>query len=441
MPLQKLIPEVITNMKIFSNSSDQLLLDPNKIDIKDILKQNMVVIIFIILTLCGIYLSDLPFSFMVRELVTRITRNSFLVLSLIIPILAGIGLNFGIVVGAMAGQMALITITYWQIPGPLGILLTIVIATPIAIFLGFLTAGLYNRTKGQEMIAGLIVSFFAQGLYQFLFLFIVGKVIKLEETPMLKPDGIGLRNTISMGSKHGEGIKYSLDYLLRINLWHLIIILAVIAVAIKIFNHFKLKSKIKILPIILYTLSILVSLFILLSPGLRMLANIKAPVITWMIIAGLCLFTKWIMRTKLGQNFKAVGQSQHISSVAGINVNKTRMIAVIISTVLASWGQIILLQNIGTMNTYGSHMQIGLFSIAAILIGGATVSKATIRHALIGVVLFHSISIVSPTAGKALFGDDAQIGEFFRNAIMYGVIGVSLALHAWKNTKKQNKLY
>ena len=93
-------------------------------------------------------------------------------------------------------------------------------------------------------------------------------------------------------------------------------------------------------------------------------------------------------------------------------------------------------ENIGTMNTYGSHMQVGMFSIAAILIGGATVSKATISQALIGVVLFHSVFIISPTAGKALFGD-AQIGEFFRAFVVYGVIGISLALHAWKAVKEK----
>lgn len=34
-------------------------------------------------------------SFIVNELVSRLSRNLFLVLSLIIPVLAGMGLNFG----------------------------------------------------------------------------------------------------------------------------------------------------------------------------------------------------------------------------------------------------------------------------------------------------------------------------------------------------------
>lgn len=49
-------------------------------------------------------------------------------------------------------------------------------------------------------------------------------------------------------------------------------------------------------------------------------------------------------------------------------------------------------------------MQVAMFSIAVILIGGASVTNAKINHAITGVVLFHMIFIVSPTAGKALFG-------------------------------------
>ncbi len=418
---------------------------PNYIKtLKSKAQHNIVIIVFLILAIVGTMLSTLPFHFIVGELVARVTRNSFLVMSLIIPIIAGIGLNFGIVVGAMAGQIALILITYWGIGGIGGITLAFFVSTPIAILFGWLTAGLFNRTKGQEMIAGLIVGFFANGVYQFIFLFLVGKVIPIAEgTPMLKPDGIGLRNTISMGSRHGEGIKYALDYIFRINLWVFIIIVA-LCVLLWLIVGKKLIKKEKLslhqMPwsaIITALIGIALSVFVLISPqkSVRLLANIKVPIVTWAIIAGLATFTTLIMRTKLGQDFRAIGQNQHIAAVAGIQVNRTRTVAVVISTVLASWGQIIFLQNIGTMNTYGSHMQVGMFAIAAILIGGASVSSAKIQHALIGTVLFHSVFIVSPTAGKTLFGD-AQIGEFFRSFVVYGVIGVSLALHSWKRSKE-----
>jgi simple sugar transport system permease protein len=127
---------------------------------------------------------------------------------------------------------------------------------------------------------------------------------------------------------------------------------------------------------------------------------------------------------------RAVGQDIQIAEVAGIKVDQVRLIAIIISTVLGAWGQIIFLQNIGTMNTYSSHEQVGMFSIAALLVGGATTRKATIWNALVGVLLFHTLFLVSPLAGQQIAGIP-QVGEYFRVFLAYGVIAIALALHAW----------
>ena len=123
------------------------------------------------------------------------------------------------------------------------------------------------------------------------------------------------------------------------------------------------------------------------------------------------------------------------ANASGINVDRTRIIAMIFSTVLASWGQLIFLQNVGTLSTYGAHTQVGQFAIAALLVGGASVQKATNKQALLGIVLFHTLFIVSPLAGKELFGDPV-IGEYFRVFVSYGVIAMALAMHAWKKTAK-----
>ena len=152
----------------------------------------------------------------------------------------------------------------------------------------------------------------------------------------------------------------------------------------------------------------------------------------------LAVFTKWIMTTKLGQDFRACGQNQYIAESNGINVDRTRIIATIISTVLAAWGQIIYIQNIGTLNVYTAHNQIGLFSVAAILVGGASVNKATVSQAIMGTLLFHSMFILSPEIGQAVFGQ-AILGEYFRTFMVYGVIGLSLGLYVWK-ANKQSKL-
>jgi simple sugar transport system permease protein len=123
-----------------------------------------------------------------------------------------------------------------------------------------------------------------------------------------------------------------------------------------------------------------------------------------------------------------------VAQSAGIPVDRTRIISIVISTVLAGYGQIIFLQNMGTLSTYNSHDQTGVFSIAAILIGGATVSRATIPNVFIGVILFHMMFVVSPMAGKNLIGQ-AMLGEYFRQFISYGIIAIALVLHAWRRQK------
>ena len=70
-----------------------------------------------------------------------------------------------------------------------------------------------------------------------------------------------------------------------------------------------------------------------------------------------------------------------------------------------------------------------------VLVGGATVTKATIPNCFIGVLLLHLMYIVVPRAGQNIFGD-GNIGEYFRQFIGYGVIALSLVIHAWR-TKRQ----
>ena len=103
----------------------------------------------------------------------------------------------------------------------------------------------------------------------------------------------------------------------------------------------------------------------------------------------------------------------------------------ILSTATAALGQIVYLQNIGTIAVYSAHENVGMFSAAALLVGGASVSGATVPQALVGTLLFHLLFNILPIAGQKLFGSP-EIGEYFRVFIAYGVIAVTLSLYAWK---------
>lgn len=400
--------------------------------LKKILFDNIVTILFVILCIAGIALADQNMGFILGELSARISRNLFLILSLIIPVLAGMGLNFGIVIGAMAGQIAIIMVTHWGLGGISGFLLCMLISIPFSVLFGYLTGVVLNKTKGQEMITSMILGFAANGIYQLVFLFLVGKIIPMKNETIILSGGVGIKNTVDLG-----GLKYSLDGIFKMNLYQtlicatLMIVVACIYKIIKKYNENKIIDK-KLAAFII--LPVVITAYACFSPRISMVLKfVNVPVVTMLVILVIALFNIFITKTKLGQDFRVIGQDMNVARAAGINVDRTRVIAIIISTVLAGWGQIIFLQNIGTLNTYGSHEQVGMFAIAALLIGGASVTKANNKQALLGVILFHTLFIVSPMAGKNLF-NNAQIGEYFRVFIAYGVIAVSLGLYAWKKT-------
>lgn len=401
---------------------------------KEYIFNNMVTILFVILCLVGLSLSGQPLSLVLNELVIRIARNSFLVLALIIPVIAGMGLNFGIVIGAMAAQIIIIAVTHWGIVGVPGFLLCVILTTPLAIIFGYFTGKLLNKTKGQEMITSMILGYFANGLYQLLFLFLIGTLIPMNNPVLMISGGVGIKNTVDLTG----GIKYALDNIFNKSLYYVVynmaLIALVICVALIIYSVIKKKKNLKGL-IIKAIISLVVFVGCQINSVAILLNYVGVPIVTMLVIAALCVFNILIFKTKLGQDFRTVGQNTVVANASGINVDKTRIKAIVISTVLAAWGQLIFLQNIGTLNTYGSHEQVGMFAIAAILIGGATVSKATNKQAILGVILFHTLFIVSPTAGKNLF-NNAQIGEYFRVFVAYGVICVSLVLYAWKDHVK-----
>lgn len=430
----------ITNVKDASLETESSL---GK-DIKRFMIKYSVTILFVVVCLIGIKVSKLPLFFIANELLTRLSRNSFLVLSLIIPVIAGMGLNFSIVIGAMAGQMAIIMVTHWGITGLPGFLLCAAIAAPIAIVFGWLTGNLLNKTRGQEMIASMISGFFANGIYQFIFLFAIGTLIPFKDAVMVLSSGVGIRNTVDLsGGVKPTGIKYALDNIIKWPFFDVAFAFLLAAVIYFVIQFVRLKqgkthrSNLRkvFINLVLSAVGLGFSAYMLFSPSLpmqlKMLTNLKLSLVTAAVVFALCVFNTIIVRTKLGQDMRSVGHDQHIAEVSGINVDKVRIIAITISMVLAAWGQLIFLQNMGVLNTYGSHVQIGLFSVAALLIGGASVSRATVGQALLGVILFHTLFIVSPKAGQEMFGD-AQIGEFFRAFVAYGVIGVALGLHAWK---------
>ena len=353
--------------------------------LKSKLSRSAVPILFIIIIAIGLWIAKPPLGYVTSEIGKRMVRNTFLVLSLIIPIIAGMGINFGIPLGAMSGQIGLIFAQDWGITGPAGIVVAVLIGTPIAILLGKFSGHVLNRARGREMITSMMLAFFMLGVYMLFLLYLCGSVVPMHNASMILSKGYGIKNSITLDTAH------AIDNILlyRINM--------------------PITSKHAI--------------------------NFDIPVVTIIIIALLCVFIVWFKKTKLGHDMKAVGMDQVISGNAGIYSDKVRVKSIVISTVLACYGQIIYLQNIGTLATYAGQDQAALYAAASILVGGASVMRATIPNAILGTMLFHLMFIILPQAGRILTGD-AMMGEYFRTFISYGVVTLALIMHAYNRIKQ-----
>ena len=468
--------------------------------VKRFVFDNKVILLFVLLSLACIAISGANISYIAGEVFSRFGRNTCLVLALIIPCMAGLGMNFGIVVGAIAAQISIFWVVHWGFTGISGFLLTVAMSTPLAIFFGWLLGKLFNKTKGAEMIAGLVLGFFAAGLYRLFVLYIIGGVIPFDD-PNLLERGFGLRNAFDLtgnlkyavddisflntamvlavvfllvslalafhAHKFGEGInkKKTLTQIVaciavfvlafvgkmippvnemlggkRVILADAVVLGAVALIAYAAFLFLKNRPAkgsamfSKVLKIAVLAVALLVSNMI---PGVnKVYRSVRLPAMTFAIICFFAFFNNWLVNTRLGQNMRTVGQNRSVATSAGIDVDKTRIIATCISTVLAAWGQLIFLQNLGTFNTVQQQDNVGLYAVAAILVGGANVQKATNKQAVIGVILFHTLFVVAPLAATELVGDSA-ISEYIRMFFSYGVIAVSLAMHAWKSSGKR----
>ena len=406
-----------------------------KFNIGTLLKNNAVTVLFIVLCIICFMYSGQTVSYLLFDLMGRLGRNAFIVLALIIPIVAGMGINFAITIGAMAAQIAILWVLEWRLEGTLGFIAAAAMTLPIATFFGYLVGKTLNRMKGQEMIGSMILGYFANGLYQLLFLFIFGNIIPLTRPGLVIKGSTGVANTLDLKPAN---MMYSLD-----NLWKLpfgsALYVAAGAFALYAIVRFAMKKASLVRTGVLVGVAGGLCLLYQIPFVQGCFSMVSVPMVTMLMVLLLCMFNQAIMRTRLGQQMRAVGQNGHVANAAGINVDRTRLIAIIFSTVLAGWGQLIFVQNMGSLQTYGAHDQMGLYAGAAILVGGASIVRATNVQALLGCVLFHMLFVVAPPASKNLFGD-ANIGEYFRVFVSYGVIAVALVLHELrKRAEKRDK--
>ena len=278
--------------------------------------------------------ADLPTQ--ITNIIARFSWNGILVLAMVPMVHSGCGLNFGLPLGIISGLLGATLSIEFGFTGGLSFVMAILIATPFALVLGSVYGWLLNKIKGGEMMIATYVGFSSVSLMCMMWL-----VLPYKSPNMVWGlSGKGLRTTISL---EGYYIDVLADFL-----------------------------RIKI-------------------------GNLEIPTGTLLFFALLAFLIWAFLHTKTGTAMTAVGSNPTFAKAAGINVNKIRLLSVVMSTWLAAIGILVYEQGFGFVQLYMAPFYMALPAVSAILIGGATVNKATITNVIIGTILYQGIVTMTPT--------------------------------------------
>ena len=301
--------------------------------------------------------ADLPTQ--ITNLLNRFSWNAVLVLAMVPMIHSGCGLNFGLPFGIIAGLLGGTISIEFGFTGVMSFVMAVLFATPFAIIFGYLYGVLLNHIKGGEMMVATYVGFSAVSFMCMMWLLLPYH----SPTMVWGYEGKGLRTTISL-----EGF-YD-----------------------KVLSRF---LEIHIGRIVVPTGAILC--FAILS------------------------FIIWcFLRTKTGTAMTAVGSNPIFAKASGVNIDKIRTLSVIMSTWLAAIGILIYEQGFGFIQLYMAPFNMALPAVSAILIGGATVNKASIANVIIGTLLFQGIVTMTPTVMNSMIHMD--MSEVIRIIVSNGMI-------------------
>lgn len=303
-----------------------------------------------------------------NDVIVRFGMNAILVLSMVPMIQSGTGLNFGIPVGIIAGMIGAVMSLEFNLTGMPGILAAFGMAMVVAAVFGWLYGMLLNKVKGDEMIIATYV-----GLSFIFFMNIIWLVLPF-------------KNPASVQGFKGEGLR--------------------VTISVQEYWIHKLSDILQI----------------------KVTENFIIPTGMLLFFALMSLIVWGFFRTKIGTAITAVGSNPDYARASGINVNNMRTVSVILSTMIAAIGIIVYQQAFGFIQMYGSPQAFIFPSVAAILLGGASVNKASIPNVIIGTILFQGILTMTPSVINSAISID--VSEVVRMIVTNGMIVYALTRKA-----------
>lgn len=316
----------------------------------------------------------------INDMITRFAMNGILVLSMIPMIQSGCGLNFGIPLGLVSGLLGEAIIMEYNLTGAMGFILAMLLAALIGAVLGLVYGLLLNSIKGNEMVIATYVGY---------------AIIYFMNMMWLT---LPFQNPSSVQGYKGEGLRVtiSLD-----KYW------------IHVFDNWPGDPKTGVT----FTIKEFLN-------GEWVDQTLKIPVGTILLFIAVCLIIWLYFRSKSGTAMTAVGSNPVYARAAGININRVRLTAVMMSTSIAAIGMVVYGQTFGFAQYYTAPMAFTFPTVAAILLGGATINKATISNAFWGTLLFQGVLTMTPSVINSAIHLD--ISEVIRMIVTNGLIVIAL---------------
>lgn len=299
------------------------------------------------------------FTTQITNTINRFSWNAVLVLAMVPMIHSGCGLNFGLPLGIISGLLGATMSIQFGFTGAMSFVMAILIATPFALLFGGGYGWLLNKIKGGEMMIATYVGFSSVSFMCMMWLLLPYS----SPTMVWGLSGKGLRTTIALEGFYDK----VLANFLQINI-----------------------------------------------------GKLSIPVGS-LLFFGVLAFLMWaFLHTRTGTAMTAVGSNPTFAKASGINIDRTRLLSVVMSTWLAAVGILVYQQGFGFIQLYMAPFYMAIPAVSAILIGGASVNKATIANVVIGTFLFQGLVTMTPTVMNAMIRMD--MSEVIRIIVSNGMI-------------------
>jgi simple sugar transport system permease protein len=294
-----------------------------------------------------------------KDVVVRFGQNGVMVLAMVPMMQAGAGLNFGLPVGIIAGLLGSTLAMQFHLTGISGFGAAIILSLPFALLFGWLYGILLNKVKGEEMTIAMYVGFSIVT-----FMAIMWLIIPFTNPTMVWGyTGQGLRTTITLDGYWSHVLN---DFLL-----------------IKI-------------------------------------GGFEFPTGSILFFALMAAIMWVFMRSRTGTALTAVGSNPDFARAGGVSSNRMRIISVMVSTIYGAVGILVYQQSFGFIQLYNAPLYMAFPAVAAVLLGGASVNKASIVNVVVGTFLFQSILAMTPSVINSVLKTD--MSEVIRILISNGMI-------------------